>query len=133
LKITNLEDGIKEFLQKTLIQTNIKWRVSAKVNKDHFISGELYRDIKLCVFEAINNIMKHAQCENVLIELISDKKVLTLKITDDGILENTDHLTGKGNGISNLKKRTKRNQGTCSFYILDERKGLTVELKFPIQ
>jgi hypothetical protein len=132
-KILNLEDGIKEFINKAIVNTDIAWSFRKSYDNDSTISSELYRDIKLCVYEVFTNILKHANCKNIFIELKREKDIMVLKISDDGVVTDTKQITEEGNGIGNIRKRVKRNMGDCNFSVSEGGSGLTVELKFPIK
>lgn len=67
---------------------------------------EFKRDIFLIYKEVLNNIVRHAQAENVAIEIESHRNRLQLSIEDDGIgFDNLDQEFREGNGLRNLRMR----------------------------
>jgi signal transduction histidine kinase len=63
----------------------------------------------------------------------SEKKMLCLVLKDDGCITNLEQLSSKGNGIKNIKKRVKRNNGQCLFFINNNESGLAFQIKIPIK
>jgi ligand-binding sensor domain-containing protein/two-component sensor histidine kinase len=131
--LVNLQDEIREFLFNSFHNSAIKLNIEFKSDKNYAISSELYRDIKLCVYEIVNNSVKYSKCNLFWIEIKSEKKMLCLELKDDGYITNLDQLSSKGNGIKNIKKRVKRNNGQCLFYINNNESGLAIKIKIPIK
>lgn len=131
--LVNLQDEIREFLFSSFHNTTIKFNIDFKNNKNLTLSSELYRDIKLCIYEIVNNSIKYSKCNLFFIEVKSENKMLCLDLKDDGIVTNLDELLNKGNGIKNIKKRVKRNNGQCLFYINNNKNGLAIQIKIPVK
>jgi signal transduction histidine kinase len=67
---------------------------------------EFKRDIFLIYKEVLNNIVRHAEAENVDIEIDCRRNRLQLSIKDDGIgFNNLDQEFREGNGLRNLRMR----------------------------
>ncbi|MDF1814236.1 MAG: histidine kinase [Verrucomicrobiales bacterium] len=67
---------------------------------------EFKRDFFLIYKEVLNNIVRHADAKNVLIEVETARGKLDLKIKDDGKgFDNLDHDFREGNGLRNLRMR----------------------------
>lgn len=67
---------------------------------------EFKRDIFLIYKEVLNNIVRHAQAQNVDIEIDCRRNRLQLSIKDDGIgFNNLDQEFREGNGLRNLRMR----------------------------
>jgi signal transduction histidine kinase len=79
-----------------------------------FVSGEFRRNIFLTVKEALHNIVKHSQADDVCIN-ISFKKSLLITIKDNGIGFEEKNTRGFGNGLYNMKKRMKDIGGALEF------------------
>jgi ligand-binding sensor domain-containing protein/two-component sensor histidine kinase len=131
--LVNLQDEVREFLFNSFSNTHIKCNIEFENDKNYPLSSELYRDIKLCVYEVVNNSIKYSKCNLFFIEIKSEKKMLYLDLKDDGYFTNLDKLSGKGNGIKNIKKRVKRNNGQCLFNINNNVSGLAIQIKIPIK
>src|SRR5689334_22154348 len=69
-----------------------------------FVSGEIRRNIFLTVKEALHNIVKHSQADNVSID-VKHGKDLVIAIKDDGIGFEERNIRAFSNGLSNMKKR----------------------------
>jgi signal transduction histidine kinase/ligand-binding sensor domain-containing protein len=93
-----------------------------------FVSGEFRRNIYLTVKEALHNIVKHAAASTVSIKINTDT-ILGIKITDNGIGFDRNHIPSFGNGLSNMEKRIKEIGG--SFKITGV-KGTEVQLFVPL-
>jgi ligand-binding sensor domain-containing protein len=130
ISISSLEYELREFLFQNIDQTKIKLNINTKEYKDVLIPGKLYRDMKLCFFEAVNNSKKHAYCKVLNVDFSYENQILKVRLEDDGILESTDDLEGNGNGIMNLKNRTSRNKGKIKFSIPEKKRGLIIEFIF---
>ncbi|MDF1656959.1 MAG: histidine kinase [Verrucomicrobiales bacterium] len=67
---------------------------------------EFKRDIFLIYKEVLNNIVRHAEAENVDIEIDCRRNRLQLSVKDDGIgFNNLDQEFREGNGLRNLRMR----------------------------
>jgi signal transduction histidine kinase len=55
-----------------------------------------------------------------------------MNITDDGICDLSHLESQKGNGIRNIAKRIRRNNGWVRYFIQEGQTGLTIEIKLPI-
>lgn len=97
------------------------------------IKNALFRDIKLCVFEAFNNIQKHAKANLVIIHIMVDARQITLKVIDNGCFNGAFLDRSLGNGIQNIKKRVARNHGFVKFEQNSQGDGLQIVFTFPIK
>ena len=94
----------------------------------HLAENEHIPDFKLDMYqrkhvyllfkEAINNIAKYAQCENVWIEFESSKNIFVMRIKDDGIgfdpTTSNEKISLGGNGLFNMRKRASDLGGTLT-------------------
>ena len=69
------------------------------------ISGELRRNLFLCIKEALHNIVKHSKATEakVLIDVVN--KVLFIEINDNGIGIDSAQINKFGNGLKSIKDR----------------------------
>ena len=56
------------------------------------------------VQEFINDSIKHSQCQNIYVSLLTEKSTIHLSLKDDGIGFNPKSISA-GQGIANMKKR----------------------------
>ena len=78
--------------------------------------------------ESINNALKHAKATKVSVEVLCQNQFIEIIIKDNGIGFN-EATTNLGNGLSNLKKRTKELNGEI-LVTSQLKEGTTVVLKF---
>ncbi len=80
--------------------------------------------------EAINNIMKYAQCKNVWIDLWLLHNTIYLRIKDDGKGFDTS-IKYIGNGLNNMQKRTENLNGKLKI-LSQPNSGTLIEVQFTI-
>jgi len=83
------------------------------------------------VQEFLQNSMKHSNCKNILVSLNGNDTILQLHLQDDGQGFDTATVTGKGIGLSNMKKRTELIGGTYSLDSLPG-KGTQLNIEIPL-
>ena len=71
---------------------------------DARIGMEARKNFYLVFKEAVNNIVKYAQAENVWISMSLERKIVTLTIKDDGVGFDANELSS-GNGLVNMQSR----------------------------
>lgn len=125
-----LSVDLNELLETILKPFQLDYQFSSEENAPLVIPGELYRDIKLCYYEAVNNALKHSGASKVLVKFETASGSLTLNISDNGSYRDGQLLQGKGNGMLNLQKRVRRHKGRLSFSAVDGG-GLAVSICFP--
>jgi signal transduction histidine kinase len=75
------------------------------------------RNIQLLVKEAVNNIVKHAKAQTIILSIEEQNNSFCIKIVDNGVGFNTD-TPNEGNGLQGMKKRIQEING--SFKIVSE-------------
>jgi signal transduction histidine kinase len=80
--------------------------------------------------EALSNIVRHAQAQNVHLELREDDQGLHLQITDDGSGFDVVSHRSSGRGLNNMRQRAERMGGQLSVESYIGR-GTTVTLHLP--
>lgn len=131
--IRGLRDEIQDTLTATFATTKIRLEFQCNCKEEIKLDSKLYRDIKLCIYEVANNILKHSGASICKVELTLNRTILSIHIEDDGILNDTLQLENKGNGINNLRKRVERNSGTIAFTIPDSGRGLITNISFNLK
>lgn len=118
-----------------------------KVNKTRKINIEfkpegfterLDQNIELVVFrvitELLNNTLKHAQANSVLIEMKGTEKILNIRFADDGVGFDVDNIMNqehKGMGLKNIISRVKSINGYYNF-ISSPGNGFSIDIKIEI-
>lgn len=110
ISLEAFNDELVEELTKITSYHNIHFNSSWKYDVKRTISSTLGRDLKLVVFEIINNAVKHAQPQHIEYKIIASKTTVQITIQDDGCgFDNT--LSYKGKGLKNIQKRIAENKG----------------------
>jgi signal transduction histidine kinase len=124
-----LGDELQEFFFKNSQESERIFLFTNLIQQEIVISNELYRDIKLCIFEITNNFLKHSNGEKLSVFLqLKDKKIILL-FEDSG--NNFDpNMSKPGNGLRNIKKRTERNKGI--FKIDKKKENSIISIIFPL-
>jgi signal transduction histidine kinase/streptogramin lyase len=94
------------------------------------MSAELRRNLFLTVKEAIHNVVKHANAQNLTIILLLNQKKLIIILRDDGKGFSEELLPGTGNGLTNMRRRMEECGGTFSIV---SGKGKGTEIAFSVE
>jgi signal transduction histidine kinase len=128
-----LSDEFKELASNILGEDMVSFNFDKSISQPLEINADLYRDIKLCIYELLNNIQKHAFASAVYFDLTIEDNNIKIRIIDNGCYEIALQKTSNGNGIENIKKRVARNQGFVKFEKNAEGTGLQVSLSIPLK
>ncbi|MDK2985861.1 MAG: hypothetical protein PWQ96_1503 [Clostridia bacterium] len=132
-RFENLSEGIENLIDEFQNISGIKVdyifndETGSKLNKD--IVCNLYFVIK----EALVNILKHSEADEVILEVNKTSKDLNLSIVDNGIgIEKLSDLQKdhKGLGLKNIEKRVKNLGGT---FEISGDNGTKIELNIPLR
>ncbi|MBI4547854.1 MAG: hypothetical protein HY707_07740 [Ignavibacteriae bacterium] len=107
-----------EYLKFTTIQSRF---VVPDALPTYPLSGEIRRNLFLVVKEAIHNIVKHSQTNEVTISVMIEKSRLEFSIDDNGKGFSIDERLGSGNGLHNMKKRIEEIGGT---FVIESKPGV---------
>ncbi|MFN6944706.1 MAG: cache domain-containing protein [Cytophagaceae bacterium] len=131
-----LEAGLNQLCQNLKKITNINITFTSLKDEeqnplDFDITVGLYRIAQ----EALNNIVKYAEASKAEVELVHDKELVMLLISDDGIgfdyTEWQQNSNRANNGIKNMRERSRLMNG--SFYIhAEKQKGTTIKVEVPL-
>ncbi len=103
-KYENLIDRMRAFAEKNLHLKNIKHTFSIEVeDAKRFIDPEKRQNIYLIFKEAITNICKHSDAQNVQILFRQERNQLFLSVHDDGRIKK--QANSDGVGLNNMKMR----------------------------
>jgi len=94
------------------------------------LTGQVRRNLFLCVKEALNNAAKFAKAAKLEVKLASNDNRISITVRDDGDgfdIENA--LQNGGNGLRNMQHRMKEIGGTAD---IESLKGMT-ELRFELK
>jgi signal transduction histidine kinase len=109
--------AVKSFINNLPENGDLQINLNSNIYKNRFeqtIESVIYR----IICELITNTHKHANANNIYIEIIEDGKTLNIKYLDDG--QGFDYfddiVNGKGMGLINIKSRIKSVHGTYQIY-----------------
>jgi len=81
--------------------------------------------------EQVNNVLKHAEASNLIIELMIDGNVVDLTISDNGKGFDKDNIRKRSVGLSNIASRAELFNGEINL-ITAPGKGCTLNIHIPI-
>ena len=127
--LTDLLSYTRSYTAEYLSQNGIRCTVDSPESLPAgLVSGEIRRNIFLTVKEALHNIVKHSQADNVWISIHPGKN-LVITIKDDGIGFEEKNIRAFSNGLHNMKKRMKDIGGILE---ITNEKGTLVKLTVPL-
>lgn len=119
---------LKDFGDELFDKTGIAFRLKglAQEMESVRLSMDWRRHITLIFKEAMNNVLKHSQCQNATLSILMNHNHLEITLEDDGkgipkaILsgDNSDQGTeidSPGNGLNNMRLRAQKLNGKISF------------------
>ena len=105
--LTSICDRIKLLINR--IQKSfpdIEFNVTEDIDNDIEFSASHAYHLYRIIQEAINNALKHSQCNKIDIDVKShDTWIVTIADNGIGIVENTNEIKEGGNGLSNMQAR----------------------------
>jgi ligand-binding sensor domain-containing protein/signal transduction histidine kinase len=121
---------IKDFADDLFHEQNIHFIQNGLTEdfKNIKLNAGYSRQIVLMFKEAISNIAKHAKATEVSLDFGYNKEKVTIQLSDNGVGFDTNKLSGKGNGINNIKHRAQKMGAHISFNT-EINKGLTLIFK----
>ena len=131
--IEQLSDEFKDLASKILGEDMVSFNFDISILQLLEINADSYRDIKLCVYELLNNIQKHAGASAVNFDFAILDNTIKIIITDNGCYEIALQKQSNGNGLDNIKKRVARNKGIVKFEQNAQSTGLKVSLSIPLK
>jgi PAS domain S-box-containing protein len=128
-----LHAAIKWKLDKVNAEYPIKTSYKSKID-NNFLNSDLNILLFRIISELLNNIVKHANATNIIVQLIEDQQNIILNIIDNGIGFNVDfdkYVANKGFGLFNITERIDSVQGSMK---IDSRigKGTKIVIQIPI-
>jgi signal transduction histidine kinase len=125
-----LEESVSQFLSQINKTTNCNFQLDVIGNLD-LIDKNLNIVLFQIIQECIQNILKHAQAKNTIIQILNESKSIQLFIEDDGIGFNLNNVQ-YGLGLDSIKKLIEFKQG--EFRIdSSETKGVKIYVELPNQ
>ncbi len=127
--LDNLISYIRAYAQEYFDSTPVACRIITPEDIPGVtLSGDKRRNIFLCVKESLNNILKHADATEVILNIETDK-ALTISITDNGKGIDKEKIRQFGNGLKNISRRMESIGGT---YSIENKNGTITTLQLPL-
>jgi len=118
---------LKDFGDELFDKTDVDFRVHgiSKELEEIKLPMEWRRHIILIFKEAMNNVIKHAECSSLMLNISLNYNILDISLKDNGL----GCFNGKispGQGLANMKNRAEIINGKLNI-ISDEGKGTTIQ------
>ena len=126
-----LVNAISELIARIEVISDISIQFDVKCEEDG-LSDDLKSAIYTMVQETLNNIVKHSEATEVILQLIQNENSIILMVEDNGIGFDMDSLPAKdGLGIKNLYSRTNWLDGTID---INSRSGYgtIITIEYPV-
>ncbi len=108
---------------------NIELEITGLNNKK--LSNEIEHTLYRIVQELLNNVIRHAQAENVFMQIVCNESELTLMVEDDGKGFDKEKAN-KGMGLININTRLANMGGTFEVDTMPER-GTIISVSMPLK
>jgi signal transduction histidine kinase len=127
-----LTERIKNFVADVLGASAINYTIQIEDDIEGLVKNiEARKNILLIVKEAVNNAVKYSKASNVSISIKKLVGQVCVQVSDDGAGFDKKHPAKKGDGLSNMQKRTEESGGIYQI-TTSIGKGTTVAALFPI-
>ena len=128
--------GLVESIQDLVESIKLTRKLNVEFYYHNGIDDLITEQQKLMLFritqEQVNNVIKHANASNLVIELISEDDTINIAITDDGQGFDPDQVKfKKGVGLSNITSRAELFNGKVTIDTAPG-KGCTLNIHVPI-
>ena len=114
-----------EFFEGTSIDCKVNMPTEVPLVE---LSGDKRRNTFLSLKETLTNALKHSQATHVTIDICANHSV-EIKITDDGIGVDKEHMRQFGNGLKNIARRMESIGGT---FHIETNNGTVTTLGLPL-
>ncbi len=129
---SELSGKMRRFASDGLTARNIEFTFAAPdLDEDFAFGANLRREMFLIFKEVVNNIVKHANCTKVWIDLEVENTRICLRLRDNGIGFDPSEDSPDGHGILSMKARAKGLGGTLEI-VSNRSEGTTTTLVAPL-
>lgn len=129
-KIEYLLIYIRKYAMEYFDSTEISCKVEFPEHIPNLeINSEIRRNIFLAVKESLHNVLKHSGAHLVTITVTINSTLLNVIIRDNGNGIDVVAITGKGNGLKNMKKRM---EDIKSRFTVKNDNGTILEFNIPL-
>ncbi len=127
--LSHLSQRMREFASDVLVARDIRFEFrAAKREHELGIGAEARRQVFLIFKECVHNVVRHANCTQVEIDISVEDARLIVRVRDNGSgFETVD--AGNGNGLASIRDRARRLGGTI--HVAADDRGTAVTLAVP--
>ena len=122
-----LQVALEHLINQSLANVNIK-NIDYKINVKS-IPKKMQTDFYRITQETLSNIKKHSLPTYVLISIDHDRKFITYKIENDGLLKKPTTSQKKGIGLIGIEQRIKKYNGVLQYHTLNNKFRLTIKVQ----
>ncbi|BDS05914.1 hypothetical protein NT6N_09540 [Oceaniferula spumae] len=126
----NITTYMRELAELILAGKRFTFDSSDFANKEGALTPQLRKDLILFYKEALSNCQKHAQCDEVKIILTYSRRLLVLKIEDNGVGMTPAQLA-RPRALRTLKQRADRLNGKLQIETTPDN-GMKLKLRVPM-
>jgi signal transduction histidine kinase len=126
----DLETGLRKILQDFRVNTLLETEFTVEGEMTRMLRAERRQHIFQIARETLTNVARHAQARRVEVRLRYDTDELQLCISDDGIGLPALPISGKGQGLRNIRERARLLDGVLDMYTAPN-EGMTLSLTVP--
>jgi ligand-binding sensor domain-containing protein/two-component sensor histidine kinase len=112
-RVGDLLQRMRHFASDTLTGKDIEFSFQTpELGRELALGADVRREVLLIFKEAVNNVVQHARCGHVDIEVRIDRASLVLRVADDGRGLCTASDRQEGHGLSSMHERAARLAGS---------------------
>ena len=112
----DLETGLRKLLKDFRINTLLETKLVVEGEGVRMLGAERRQHIFQIVREALTNAARHAQARRVEVHLRLEARELRLLVSDDGVGLPALPIDGKGQGLRNIRERTRLLDGELEMH-----------------
>jgi signal transduction histidine kinase len=139
--LSDLSQRMRRFASDIFTARQIAFRFhTPAVDKDISLGANVRREVFMIFKESINNVLKHSDCSEVMLDLSITNGWLGLNITDNGkgfnpqfVKADTGYLSSQlrgGNGLASMRRRARELGGQFEI-VTSKGRGTSVSLRLP--
>ncbi len=126
----DLEVGLRRILKDFRVNTLLETDFVVSGEPVHLLGLERRQHIFQITREALTNVARHARAKRVAVHLSYNHDGLELRIEDDGIGLPALPINSNGQGLRNMRERTRLLDGKLDLYTAPN-EGMTITLNVP--
>jgi signal transduction histidine kinase len=115
--LSDLVQRMRHFATEVLEAANIEVSfMTSQDGSDVPLQADVRREVFLVFKESLNNIVRHAHCKRVDIQVHLEQSKMVTRICDDGQGFRADACNGRGHGLASMRARAERIGGSVDIH-----------------